>query len=53
MLLSLMAVLFGFRHPPVMGEYEPLDGDRKLVAFMAALIFGLCFTPIPIDSYPF
>ena len=47
-LLSLMSVLFGFRHPPVIDEHEPLDGDRRLVAFIAAMIFALCFTPVPI-----
>jgi membrane-associated protease RseP (regulator of RpoE activity) len=47
-LLSLMAVLFGFRHPPVIDEHERLDADRRLVAVIAAVIFVLCFTPVPI-----
>jgi membrane-associated protease RseP (regulator of RpoE activity) len=47
-MLAAMSVLFGFRHPPVIDEHEPLDRDRRLVAIMAALIFGLCFTPVPI-----
>lgn len=48
-LLSLMSVLFGFRHPAVIDEHVPLDGDRRLVAVIAAIIFLLCFTPVPID----
>jgi membrane-associated protease RseP (regulator of RpoE activity) len=47
-LLSLMSVSFGFRHPPTLDDQEPLDGDRRLVAVIAAIIFALCFTPIPI-----
>jgi membrane-associated protease RseP (regulator of RpoE activity) len=47
-LLSLMSVLFGFRHPPVIDEHERLDADRRLIAVIAAVIFALCFTPVPI-----
>ena len=47
-MMAIMAGLFGFRHPRVIDEHEPLDGDRQLVALIAAIIFALCFTPVPI-----
>lgn len=47
-MMAVMAALFGFRHPRVIDEHEPLDGDRQLVAVIAAIIFALCFTPVPI-----
>ena len=47
-MMAVMAAIFGFRHPRVIDEHEPLDGDRQLVAIIAAIIFALCFTPVPI-----
>lgn len=40
-------IIIGTKHPPVYEE-EPLDGKRKLLAFIALLMFILSFTPIPI-----
>jgi membrane-associated protease RseP (regulator of RpoE activity) len=48
-LLVLMALIFGFRHPHVVDEHEPLDPTRRLVALCALIIFVLCFTPVPIE----
>jgi membrane-associated protease RseP (regulator of RpoE activity) len=48
-LMAGMAIFFGFRHPHVVDEHEPLDPTRRLVAICAVIIFILCFTPVPIE----
>lgn len=45
-----MLFAFGVRHPPVIDEDVPLDGTRKILAVVAAIIFALCFTPAPIQE---
>jgi membrane-associated protease RseP (regulator of RpoE activity) len=49
LMLVAMAFFFGFRHPRVIDEHEPLDPTRRLVALCALIIFILCFTPVPIE----
>lgn len=46
-----MAYFLGFRHPKIVDEHVPLDGRRKLVAVCALIIFVLCFTPVPIETF--
>jgi membrane-associated protease RseP (regulator of RpoE activity) len=48
--ITSMLFAFGVRHPPVIDEDAPLDGSRKILAIVAALIFALCFTPAPIQE---
>jgi membrane-associated protease RseP (regulator of RpoE activity) len=48
-LMAVMALLFGFRHPRINDEHEPLDRPRQLVAIAALIIFIICFTPVPIE----
>jgi membrane-associated protease RseP (regulator of RpoE activity) len=48
-MLTVMATFFGFRHPRIADEDEPLDPTRRLVAIWALIIYVLCFTPVPID----
>jgi membrane-associated protease RseP (regulator of RpoE activity) len=47
-LMTVMSLLFGFRHPRIIDEHEPLDAARQTVAMIAAVIFVICFTPVPI-----
>lgn len=42
-----LLLLFGFRHPPLLDRWEPLDGKRRVWAAIALLIFLLCFMPAP------
>jgi membrane-associated protease RseP (regulator of RpoE activity) len=49
-MMLIMLVLLGPRHPRVINEYEPLAPGRRLVFALAAIIFILCFTPVPIDT---
>jgi membrane-associated protease RseP (regulator of RpoE activity) len=50
-MMILMLMLFGPRHPRVLYEYEPLGPGRRTVAFLALLMFAICFTPVPIEPY--
>jgi len=47
LLLLVLIILFGFRHPAPLDDETPLDGKRKLVAGFAFLAFFLSFTPTP------
>jgi hypothetical protein len=42
-----MVLSFRFRHPPLFDRWSPLDASRKLWAFVALIIFLLCFSIIP------
>jgi membrane-associated protease RseP (regulator of RpoE activity) len=48
-MMMVMAVFFGFRHPRIVDEHEPLDPIRRAVSIAAVIVFILCFTPVPID----
>ncbi len=40
----------GLSHPPTANDYLPLGRRRTVLALAAALVFLLCFTPVPLDS---
>lgn len=40
---------FGWRHPPTRDDHVPLDRTRVWLAFVALVVFVLCFTPAPIE----
>lgn len=48
-MMVVMLVLLGPRHPRVLDEDEPLGPGRYLLAVLALLILLVCFTPVPID----
>jgi membrane-associated protease RseP (regulator of RpoE activity) len=50
-MMVLMLLVFGPRHPHVLDEYTPLTPGRRLIALAAAVIFVICFTPAPIEPY--
>lgn len=50
-MMLLMLVVFGPRHPRVLYEYEPLGPGRRAVAIAALAMFAICFTPVPIEPY--
>lgn len=43
----LLGVMLRVGHPRPLSD-EPLDGKRKVVAFLTLIIFVLCFAPFPI-----
>ena len=50
-LLVIMIVMMGPRHPPTMDEDERLDRDRLILAAVALVILVICFTPAPIGPF--
>jgi membrane-associated protease RseP (regulator of RpoE activity) len=40
--------IFGWRHPPTWDDHVPLDRTRLWLAFLAFVVFIVCFTPAPI-----
>ena len=48
-LMVVMLVALGPRHPRTLDHDVPLDRTRTLVAVCALVIFVLCFTPAPIQ----
>ncbi|PYQ64821.1 MAG: hypothetical protein DMF53_06750 [Acidobacteria bacterium] len=49
LLWCLIVLVIGLYHPPVYDESEPLDGKRRALAWVALLLFVLCFIPVPLD----
>jgi membrane-associated protease RseP (regulator of RpoE activity) len=49
LLLFVLLLLFGRRHPPPLDDFTPLDGKRKMIAFLLAVIFLVTFSPIPFN----
>lgn len=49
-LWAAIVLWLGLRHPPVWDESEPLDRGRRWWAAVAALIFVLCFMPVPLSQ---
>jgi membrane-associated protease RseP (regulator of RpoE activity) len=49
LLVVVMLVKFGLRHPPTLDEEVPLDRTRLILALVALVILVVCFTPAPIE----
>lgn len=45
---ATLILLLGFRHPPLLDRWEPLDRKRRVWAAVALVIFLLCFMPAPV-----
>jgi membrane-associated protease RseP (regulator of RpoE activity) len=50
-MMIVMALALGLRHPRVIDEATPLDPTRRIVALIALVIFLVCFTPVPIETF--
>jgi membrane-associated protease RseP (regulator of RpoE activity) len=50
-MLVLMLVLVGPRHPPTLDDETPLDRDRLWLAALALVMLVVCFTPAPIEPF--
>jgi len=46
---SIMLIVIGFKHPPPINDYIPIDDRRKLLAGIILIIFLLTFIPVPIE----
>ena len=47
-LWSVLLLAIGFRHPPLLNQWEKLDRKRLVWAGVAILMFILCFMPMPV-----
>jgi membrane-associated protease RseP (regulator of RpoE activity) len=50
-MMLVMLIVLGPRHPRVIYEFEPLSPGRRAIAVLALLILAICFTPVPIEPY--
>ncbi|MDQ3069828.1 MAG: site-2 protease family protein [Acidobacteriota bacterium] len=48
-MMLVMMLLMGMRHPTVWNEYDRLDWKRILVFALAAAILAVCFTSAPVE----
>lgn len=48
-IMLVMMLLFGTRHPTVWNEYDALDGKRVAVFVFAIVMLALCFTSAPVE----
>lgn len=46
-LMLILMVLFGFKHPSPLDDQTPIDGKRKIIGVIMFLAFILSFTPAP------
>jgi membrane-associated protease RseP (regulator of RpoE activity) len=46
---AILLLAIGFRHPPLIDRWEPLDRKRRTWALVALAIFVLCFMPAPLS----
>ena len=47
-LWSILLLVIGFRHPPLLNQWEKLDRSRLIWTGVAILMFILCFMPMPV-----
>jgi hypothetical protein len=52
-MMLLMLLLLGPRHPRVINEWHPLPPSRYVIAVIALIILAVCFTPVPVTPYEF
>ncbi len=50
-LMLILMILFGFRHPMPLDDQTLIDGKRKLIGWMMFLVFLLSFTPSPFPQF--
>jgi membrane-associated protease RseP (regulator of RpoE activity) len=48
-MMVVMLLILGPRHPRVIYEQEPLGAGRNAIAIAALIMFVICFTPVPIE----
>lgn len=50
-LMLILMVLFGFRHPTPLDDQTPIDGKRKMIGALMFLALLLSFTPAPFPQF--
>ncbi len=51
LLLLILLIIFGFRHPAPMDDLTPLDGRRRILGAIMFLVLFLSFTPAPFPDF--
>jgi membrane-associated protease RseP (regulator of RpoE activity) len=51
LLWGLLLAIMGFRHPPLVDWWVPLDYKRKIIGWLAVAIFILTFVPVPFSGF--
>jgi len=51
LMMLVMALVLGLRHPRIIDEDTRLDAGRVAVAILSLVIFVICFTPVPIEMF--
>ena len=52
MIIALLILLLGARHPPPLNDLTSLDTRRKIIGSSAAIMLILCFVVVPVDQIP-
>ncbi|MCC7033270.1 MAG: site-2 protease family protein [Acidobacteria bacterium] len=50
-MILLMLVIVGPRHPPTLDDRTPLDAARLGLSLVALVMLIVCFTPVPIEPF--
>ena len=48
---AVLMIFLGYKHPPVVYPHIQLDRNRKLIGWIALVIFILTFTPAPVRGF--
>ncbi len=48
---AVLMIFLGYKHPPVVYPHIQLDRNRKLIGWIALVIFILTFTPTPVRGF--
>lgn len=48
---AVLMIFLGYKHPPVVYPHIQLDRNRKLIGWIALVIFILTFTPTPVQGF--
>ena len=49
LILALLIMFMGIRHPPPLNDVSELDNRRKMLGVAAAVMLVLCFVPVPMS----
>ena len=47
LMLIILLIWFGFRHPPPRDDFTPIDNKRRMLGYITFVIFLISFTPVP------
>jgi len=48
-IFAILVLFLGLRHPPPLNPYMPLDTRRRVLGWVAVLLFILTFIPVPVS----